>query len=511
MPPFRKLLVANRGEIAVRILRTCRELGISTVAVYSDADRDSLHVRYADEARRIGPAPSTESYLDIDAVLEAARETDADSLHPGYGFLAENAEFAKRCGEAGLSFIGPTPEAVALMGDKVEARRVAGKAGVAIVPGSEPISSDVDALKEAKRIGFPLLVKAVAGGGGKGMRIVSSESELETALRQARSEASSSFGNSSVYLERYLHQPRHIEFQIVADDAGSVVHLLERECSIQRRHQKLIEECPSPRLGSELRKSMGDAAVSLARMAGYRNAGTVEFLLDSNGDFYFLEMNARLQVEHPVTEMVVGLDLVRLQLELAAGETLPFTQDDIRPDGWAMEFRITAEDPYQGFLPSPGKIDFLRPAGGPGVRDDSGVYSGWEVQPHYDPLIAKLIVWGRDREDCLARAKRALEEYRVDGISTTLPFFQKVLQDPQFLSGEMDVGYIDRNWGASAGFAGASPRAVSIEVERDRAALIAAAVAAYRSADRKGRRKAVSTKPSIWRRAGIREQHGGHL
>ncbi len=511
MPTFKKLLVANRGEIAVRILRTCRELGISTVAVYSDADRDSLHVRYADEARRIGPAPSSESYLDIDAVLRAARETGADSLHPGYGFLAENPEFAKRCEEVGLVFIGPTPEAVALMGDKVEARRVARKAGVPIVPGSEPMSSDADALGEAKRIGFPLLVKAVAGGGGKGMRIVSSESELETALRQARSEASSSFGNPSVYLEHYLYRPRHIEFQIVADDAREVVHLLERECSIQRRHQKLIEECPSPRLDSELRQRMGEAAVVLARAADYRNAGTVEFLLDGNGDFYFLEMNARLQVEHPVTEMVVGLDLVRLQLDLASGEALPFTQDDIRPHGWAMEFRIAAEDPYQDFLPSPGRIDFLRPAGGPGVRDDSGVFSGWEVQPHYDPLIAKLIVWGRDRQDCLARAKRALEEYRVEGISTTLPFFQKVLQDPQFLAGEMDVGYIDRNWEGSARGAGSVSIPVSIDVERDRAALIAAAVAAYRSADRPRRRRTTASAPSVWKRTGVREQHGSRL
>ncbi len=505
MPIFRKLLVANRGEIAVRILRTCRELGIATVAVYSDADRDSLHVRYADEARRIGPAPSAESYLDMDAVLQAARETGADSLHPGYGFLAENPEFAKRCEEVGLVFIGPTPEAVALMGDKVEARRVARKAGVPTVPGSELLSSDVDALSEAKRIGFPLLVKAVAGGGGKGMRIVSSESELETALQQAASEASSSFGNPSVYLEHYLHRPRHIEFQIVADDAGSVVHLLERECSIQRRHQKLIEECPSPRLDSELRQRMGEAAVALARKADYRNVGTVEFLLDGNGEFYFLEMNARLQVEHPVTEMVVGLDLVRLQLALAAGEALPFTQADIRPHGWAMEFRIVAEDPYQDFLPSPGRIDFLRPAGGPGVRDDSGVFSGWEVQPHYDPLLAKLIVWGRDRRDCLARAKRALEEYRVDGISTTLPFFQKVLQDPQFLAGEIDVGYIDRNWEGSA----STP--VSIAVDRDRAALIAAAVAVYRSAVRPRRRTTAVAAPSVWKRTGIREQHGSRL
>jgi acetyl-CoA carboxylase biotin carboxylase subunit len=517
MRTIRKLLVANRGEIAVRIARTCRELGIRTVAVYSDADRDSLHVRYADEARRIGPPPSTESYLNIEAVLDAARDAGADSVHPGYGFLAENAEFARRCEEEGLVFVGPTPDAVALMGDKAAARRVAGQAGVPIVPGSEPMSSDNDALREAKRIGFPLLVKAVAGGGGKGMRIVDSPPELKAALRQARSEASSSFGNSSVYLERCLHQPRHIEFQIVADEAGSVAHLLERECSIQRRHQKLIEECPSPRLDSDLRRRMGEAAVAVARAGQYRNAGTVEFLLDGEGNFYFLEVNARLQVEHPVTEMVVGLDLVKLQLDIAAGRSLPFSQEEIRPRGWAMEFRIVAEDPYQDFLPCPGRIEFLRPPGGPGVREDSGVFAGWEVTPHYDPLIAKLIVWGDDRRSCLARAERALREYRVEGISTTLPFFQRVVQDPQFVAGEMDVGYIDRKWKGWA----ARSRSVSTKVERDRAALIAAAVAAYR-ADSRSRKRAgaassgrsapsAQSAQSAWTRAGIREQHGSRL
>ena len=403
---FRKLLVANRGEIAVRIVRTCRDLGIPTVAVYSDADRDSLHVRYADEARRLGPAPSAESYLNVDALLDAARETDADSVHPGYGFLAENAEFARRCQEAGLTFVGPPPDAVALMGDKAAARRVARAAGVPIVPGTEALSGDKEALREAKRIGFPLLVKAVSGGGGKGMRTVSSLSELEAALRQARSEATSSFGDGSVYLERYLERPRHIEFQILADDKGSVIHLLERECSIQRRHQKLIEECPSPRLDADLRRRMGDAALAIAHASAYRNAGTVEFLLDQEGNYYFLEMNARLQVEHPVTEMVLGLDLVELQLEIAAGQPLSLSQEEIRPRGWAIEFRITAEDPYRDFLPCPGRIEFLRSAGGPGIREDSGVATGMEVSPHYDPLIAKLIGLGL-RPRLLSRSCRA--------------------------------------------------------------------------------------------------------
>ncbi len=501
---FDKLLVANRGEIAVRIIRTCRELGIRTVAVYSDADRDSLHVRYADEARRIGPAASTQSYLDMDAVIAAARDTGADSIHPGYGFLAENAGFAERCEKEGIVFVGPPAEVVALMGDKAAARRVARQAGVWIVPGSEPIKNDVDAMREADRIGYPLLIKAVSGGGGKGMRVVDSPSELETALRQARSEAGSSFGDASVYLERYLHHPRHIEFQILADASGSVVHLLERECSIQRRHQKLIEESPSPRVDPELRRQMGDAAVAVARAGGYQNAGTIEFLLDGEGDFYFLETNARLQVEHPVTEMVTGVDLVKLQLEIAAGGRLPFSQDEIRARGWAMEFRITAEDPYQDFLPSAGTIDFWRPAGGPGVRDDSGVYTGWEVTPHYDPLIGKLIVWGEDRPSCIARAQRAVREYRVGGISTTLPFFDRVLRDPQFIAGDIDVGYVDRTWRQLA----KRSEPISPKVGRSQAALIAAAVTAYRTTSKP---RNASGSSSAWKNAGLREQHWGRL
>jgi acetyl-CoA carboxylase biotin carboxylase subunit len=504
---FRKLLVANRGEIAVRIARTCRDLGIPTVAVYSDADRASLHVRYADEVRRIGPAPSSESYLNMDALLEAARDTGADSVHPGYGFLAENAQFARRCREAGLVFVGPPPDAVALMGDKAAARRVAREAGVPIVPGTEALPDDREAIKEANRIGFPLLVKAVSGGGGKGMRTVISPAELPTALRQARSEASSSFGDGAIYLERYLERPRHIEFQILADERGAIFHLLERECSIQRRHQKLIEECPSPRVDADLRSRMGEAAISIARASGYRNAGTVEFLLDQGGNYYFLEMNARLQVEHPVTEMVLGLDLVEQQLRIAAGEPLALSQDEIRPRGWAIEFRITAEDPYRDFLPCPGRIEFLRPAGGLGIREDSGVAAGMEVSAHYDPLISKLIVWGEDRASCLARAERALREYRVEGITTTLSFFRRVLHDPRFRAGDIDVGYIDRIWKVLA----ADSQEVSPKNERDRVALIAAALAAYQ-AETKSRTRVVSSRErSAWAQRGISEQHGSRL
>jgi len=501
---FCKLLVANRGEIAVRVVRTCRELGIPTVAVYSDADRDSLHVRYADEAYRLGPALSVESYLNMDAILEVARESGADAVHPGYGFLAENAEFARRCQKARLTFVGPSPDAVALMGDKAAARRVAQKAGVPLVPGTEALPDDGQAVREAKRIGFPLLVKAVAGGGGKGMRTVGSPGELEGALRQARSEARSSFGDANVYLERYLERPRHIEFQILGDTKGSVIQLLERECSIQRRHQKLIEECPSPRVDEDLRSRMGEAAIAIARAAGYHNAGTVEFLLDQEGNYYFLEMNARLQVEHPVTEMVLGLDLVALQLRIAAGQPLPLSQEDVRPRGAAMEFRITAEDPYRDFLPCPGKIVNLRPAGGLGVREDTGVAVGMEVSPHYDPLIAKLIVWGADRASCLDRAQRALSEYRVEGITTTLSFFRGVVREPEFRAGDIDVGYVDRNWRQWS----SSSKVVSLEVERDRAALIAAALAAYQAEATSRKRIAPSAARSAWAQRGIQEQHG---
>jgi acetyl-CoA carboxylase biotin carboxylase subunit len=498
---FQKVLIANRGEIAVRVARACRELGIRTVAVYSDVDRDALHVRYADEARRIGPAPSTQSYLKMESIIEIAKETGAEAVHPGYGFLAENADFARRCREEGLMFVGPTPEATALMGDKASARRIAREGGVPIAPGTDVLDSDEEAMREAEAIGFPLLVKAVAGGGGKGMRVVHTMDDLPMALTQARSEAGSSFGNPSVYLERFIEQPRHIEFQILGDGDGNVVHLLERECSIQRRHQKLVEECPSPLLDAKLRSRMGDAAVAVARGSGYQNAGTVEFLVDGERNFYFLEMNARLQVEHPVTEMVTGFDLVKLQLEIASGGRLPFSQKDVVPRGWAMEFRITAEDAYQNFLPSPGRIDFLRPAGGPGIRDDSGVYAGWTVTPDYDPLIAKLIVWGEDRDGCVARARRAVREYRVEGIATTLPFFDRVLHDAQFLAGDFDVGYVDRRWKSGVG----DSKSSSLETERGRVALVAAAVAAYRKKS-PPRSTSDKTATSAWKQAGLREQ-----
>ncbi len=443
---FGKVLIANRGEIACRIARALRDAGVRSVAVYSEADRDGLHVRLSDEAYLIGPAASAESYLRIPVILETAKKCGAEAIHPGYGFLAENAAFAAACEENGLAFIGPPPSAVALMGDKARARAVAIAAGVPVVPGTLPIPSLDAAEREADRIGYPLLVKATAGGGGKGMRRVARREDLPSAFEQARSEAQSAFGDPSVYLEKYVERPRHIEFQVLGDRRGNVVHLFERECSIQRRHQKLIEEAPSPFLDEELRRRMGEAALSLARASGYQNAGTVEFLVDSDRNFYFLEMNARLQVEHPVTELVTGLDLVLLQLAIASGEPLPFSQAELSRRGWAMEFRVIAEDPFQNFMPTAGTLTVYRPAEGPGVRHDAGVFQGQRVTPHYDPLIAKLIVSGENRVQCISRAKRAIREYRVQGISTTLPFFERMLSDERFVSGEMDVGFVDRHW-----------------------------------------------------------------
>jgi acetyl-CoA carboxylase biotin carboxylase subunit len=501
---FAKVLIANRGEIACRIARACRDLGIRTVAVFSDVDRDSLHVRLADEARPIGAAPCSSSYLRMDKILEAAAETRADAVHPGYGFLAENADFARACRDAGVVFIGPPAEAVALMGDKAAARAAAIGAGVPVVPGTYPLSTPDEAAAEAERIGYPLLVKATAGGGGKGMRHIASPDELTAAFDQARSEALSSFGNPSVYLERYVDRPRHIEFQIVADSYGKVLHLFERECSIQRRHQKLIEESPSPALGEELRARMGAAAVSLARESGYQNAGTVEFLVAADGSFYFLEMNARLQVEHPVTELVTGVDLVRLQLAIASGARLAYSQETLVQRGWAMEFRITAEDPYEGFVPSAGKLEFFRAPEGPGIRHDSGVFQGQRITPHYDPLIAKLIVAGDDRAHCLARARRAIREYRVQGIRTTLPFFERMLEDSRFVAGEMDVGFVDRHWMTEMAKEG-SPR----EGE-----LLAVALAAAAASLEDGEHRTpagTSFASSAWKLVGLREQLGGRL
>jgi acetyl-CoA carboxylase, biotin carboxylase subunit len=442
---LKKLLVANRGEIAVRVIRACREQGIATVGVFSEADREALHVLMADEAYPIGPPPATESYLRIDTLVDVARRAGADAVHPGYGFLAENARFAEACVAAGLTFVGPPPAAIRAMGDKTAARTIARDLGVPMVPGTlEAIRSDEEARATAAGIGYPVMLKAAMGGGGKGMRLVRGEAELADALRAARSEAGAAFGDTSVYLERAVQEPRHVEIQVLADAHGAIVHLGERECSIQRRHQKLIEESPSPCVDAELRARMGEAACRVARAAGYVNAGTVEFLVDADGRFYFLEMNARLQVEHPVTEMVTGIDLVREQLRLAAGEPLGYAQHDVRFKGWAIECRINAEDPFGGWLPSPGTIQGLRPAAGPGVREDSGAYEGYTVPRFYDTLLSKLIVWGEDRATAVDRMLRALGEYTVVGVRTTIPALERIVAHPDFRAGRLSTALLDR-------------------------------------------------------------------
>jgi acetyl-CoA carboxylase, biotin carboxylase subunit len=451
-----KILIANRGEIAVRVIRACRDMGVASVAVYSECDREALHVRMADEAYPVGPNPPRESYLRIDRLIEVARRAGADGVHPGYGFLAENEDFAAACRDAGLVFIGPSPEAITLMGSKTGARRVAMAAGVPVVPGTEdPLGDDVsdaDVLAVAAGIGYPLMLKAVAGGGGKGMRMVSTPDELPSALRAARSEANSAFGDSAVYLERRIMAPRHIEVQLLADQFGTVVPFVERECSIQRRHQKVVEESPSMVVSPDLRRRMTDAAAAVAREAGYTNAGTIEFLLDEDGSFYFLEMNTRLQVEHPVTEQVTGVDLVQWQIRIARGERLTLDPEVARqPRGHAVECRIYAEDPDTGFMPSPGRIHGLRVPHGPGVRDDSGMYEGGEVPIYYDPMISKLITWAEDRPTALARMKRALAEYEVRGIRTTIPFFRWILEDEDFKAARFDTTFIDRKLGARHG------------------------------------------------------------
>ncbi|MGH7380271.1 MAG: acetyl-CoA carboxylase biotin carboxylase subunit [Candidatus Methylomirabilales bacterium] len=466
---FQKILIANRGEIAVRIIRACRELGIRTVAVFSEADRAASHVRLADQAYAIGPAPSSESYLRIDRILEAARQSGSEAIHPGYGFLAENPAFAAACEAAGLTFIGPSARTLALCGSKTAARRLARQAGVPTVPGTDQDLSDEEVTALAAQIGFPLLIKAAAGGGGKGMRVVREPGDLPSALRAARSEGQSSFGDSAVYLEKYLERPRHIEMQILADGAGHVIYLGERECSIQRRHQKVVEEAPSPFVDEALRRRLGEAAVAIAAAAGYRNAGTVEFLVDRDRNFYFLEVNARLQVEHPVTEMVTGLDLVKAQIGIAAGGPLPLSQEEVRLRGHALECRIYAEDPFRNFIPSPGRIVTFRRPGGPGVRDDTGVYEGYEVPVHYDPLIAKLITWGESRGEAIQRMRRALQEYTIIGIQTTIPFHRRVMEDPTFLAGEVDTTYVDAMLAALPPPPGRNRRA----------AIIAAALHAY--------------------------------
>ena len=442
---FRKILIANRGEIAVRIIRACRDLNISPIAVYSTADRQALHVQLADEAYFIGEAPASESYLVIEKIIDAAKKSGAEAIHPGYGFLSEKAEFARAVEAAGITFIGPSADSIELMGSKTNAREAALKAGAPIVPGTANKLTDIaEALQTADEVGYPVMLKASAGGGGKGMRAVYSAVEMKSAFETASAEAQAAFNDSSVYIEKLIVKPRHIEIQIVADKHGNIIHLGERECSIQRRHQKVIEECPSPLNDATLRAKMGAAAISIAKAANYYSLGTLEFLVDVNRDFFFLEMNTRLQVEHPVTELVTGIDLVREQILIAAGEKLTIKQEDVQWLGHSVECRVYAEDPEKNFLPSPGKITKLRTPSGPGVRDDSGVYEGWEVPLFYDPMISKLATYGATREEAINRMQRALREYYVGGIRTTIPFFQGVLDDAVFRSGDLDTGFIAR-------------------------------------------------------------------
>ncbi|MFY9561737.1 MAG: acetyl-CoA carboxylase biotin carboxylase subunit [Terriglobales bacterium] len=442
---FKKILIANRGEIAVRIIRACREMGIASVAVYSDVDRSALHVRKADEAYHIGPAPAAESYLRVDKILEVARRSGAEAIHPGYGFLSENAKFAQACADAGLKFIGPTPGSMEMMGSKTRARQEMEKAGVPLVPGtSRGLQSPEEGENVAERIGYPVMLKAAAGGGGKGMRLVPTRAELRSALEAAQSEAQRSFGDGEVYVEKAIINPRHIEMQVLADERGNTVWLGERECSIQRRHQKVLEESPSPIVDADMRRRMGEVAVRVAHAARYTNAGTVEFLVDQQNNFYFLEMNTRLQVEHPVTELITGLDLVHLQIRIAAGEKLPFAQQEVKIRGHAIECRIYAEDPDNNYFPSPGKITLLLAPSGPGIRRDSGMYEGWTVPLDYDPLLAKLIGYGTDRQQAIMRLQRALHEYFVAGIKTNISLFERILRDSDFLAGRLDTGYLDR-------------------------------------------------------------------
>ncbi len=440
---FKKILIANRGEIALRVIRTCKELGIKTVAVYSEADRNSLHVTFADEAVCIGPPQSKESYLKIPLLISAAQITGADAIHPGYGFLSENANFSEICTDSGIKFIGPSPQMINMMGDKAVAKDTMKKSGVPVIPGSDGVVSDIALAKKiADEMKYPVIIKAVAGGGGKGMRVVFEEKELENAYQMARTEAEASFGNPDIYIEKYIEEPRHIEIQVMGDSYGNVYHYGERDCSVQRRHQKLIEEAPSPIVDPDLRRRMGEAAVLGAKSVNYEGAGTIEFLLDKHKNFYFMEMNTRIQVEHPVTEMIYDVDLIREQIMVAYGEKLSGSPGE--PRGHAIEFRINAEDPDHNFRPSPGKIDSLHFPGGMGVRIDSHIYQSYVIPPYYDSMVAKLIVWGKDRQRAIAKARRALEEFTVEEIKTTIPFHLKVLDDERFISGNFDTSFIDK-------------------------------------------------------------------
>ena len=472
---FKRILIANRGEIAVRVIRACRDLGVESVAVFSEADRAALHVREADYAVPVGPAPARESYLNIERILDAARATGAEAIHPGYGFFSENAGFARAVVAAGLTFIGPPPEAIEKMGDKVEARKLMAAAGVPVTPGSpDTLETEEQVRAIAKKIGFPIMLKAAAGGGGKGMRLVEHDQDLGAAVRTVASEAKSSFGDGRFYVEKYLNRPRHIEVQVFADQHGETVHLFERECSIQRRHQKVVEESPSPFITAAMRREMGEVAVRAARAVGYVGAGTIEFLADADRNFYFLEMNTRIQVEHPVTELVTGIDLVKAQIEVAAGMPLAFRQSDLAQRGWALECRIYAEDPAAGFAPAPGRIETLRLPDGPGVRVDAGVYQGAEVSLYYDPMIAKLATWGRDRNEAIGRMRRALGEFVVAGtLTTNLEFHRWIVEHPRFIAGDFDTNFINQEYRPETAAQGGD--------ETHLAAVLAAAVMAYRN------------------------------
>ncbi|HTJ08521.1 MAG TPA: acetyl-CoA carboxylase biotin carboxylase subunit [Candidatus Binataceae bacterium] len=486
---FKRILIANRGEIAVRVIRACRDLGVETVAVYSEVDRAALHVREADYAVAVGPAPASESYLKTERILEAAKKTGAEAIHPGYGFFSENAGFASAVAAAGLVFIGPSPEAIKAMGDKVEARKAMAAAGVPVVPGSPgTLAGEAEVRAAAAKIGYPIMLKAAAGGGGKGLRFVEKESELTSAIRAVGGEAKSSFGDARIYVEKYLSRPRHIEFQVFADRAGKTVHVFERECSIQRRHQKVVEESPSPFITPVMRRAMGEVAVKAAQAVGYVGAGTIEFLADADRNFYFLEMNTRIQVEHAITEMVTGVDLVKAQIEVAAGAPLPFSQKDLSQHGWALECRIYAEDPAAGFVPAPGRIDTLRWPSGPGVRNDAGVYAGAEVPVFYDPMISKLVVWGRDRTEAIARMRRALGEFVIAGeLTTNLDFHRWLMHHPVFLGGDYDTNFIEHEY---------HPRAIAADAKsggRDDGEFTAAMLAVAAAAQKMGNGRAADT------------------